>query len=126
MAACAWREGEPVTFSVSGEPEGEGPAEAWRVSCSFRLRGEEHQMATYRRLGPRSRHLGSGAGPGVPSAPGNGGDKMRTVGPGLYEPCDVKRVGSDNYGQLWAEIKAVLNFRSSSLRVQWLCSAIKT
>jgi hypothetical protein len=53
MAACAWREGELVTFSVSGEPEGEGPAEAWRVSCSFRLRGEEHQMATYRRAGPR-------------------------------------------------------------------------
>ncbi len=28
-------------WAVLGEPKGEGPAEAWRVSCSFRLRGED-------------------------------------------------------------------------------------
>ncbi len=32
-------------------------------------------------------------------------DGMVTVGPGLKEPCDVKRVGSDIM-TTWAEIKA--------------------
>jgi len=54
MAACAWRAGEPVTFSVSGEPEGEGPAEAWRGARSTRWQptgGRARGLATSA-LGP--------------------------------------------------------------------------
>ena len=62
-----------------GETKGEGPAEAWHVSCSFCLRGEDHQGPA---LVCRARH-------------GMVWDGMVTVGPGLKKPCDVKRVGSD-------------------------------
>ena len=53
MVDFPWLEGEEVTFTVTGEREGEGQGEWWKVSCSYTHRGKTLALATYRRQGGR-------------------------------------------------------------------------
>jgi len=89
MAACAWWEGVSQSPSpCRGSPRARGR----RVFCS-----------RWRPTGGRARGLATSAlGPALVCRAHQGmvGDGMGTVGPGLKEPCDVKRVGSDDYDNL--------------------------
>ena len=49
MMDFPWLEGEEVTFSVTGQKDGQH----WKVSCEYEYRGETTFMATYRRKGNR-------------------------------------------------------------------------
>ena len=49
MRDLDWKEGEVITFLVSGTKDKDG----WICSCHFVHQGEKHFMASYRRTGPR-------------------------------------------------------------------------